>query len=84
LKLIGARDRMIARMIAWQALAIGLMSFLAGVAISLTVYPHFPRAVLILPSDLFWLGLALMLLSLVASWFAIRRALSIRAQEVLA
>ena len=84
LKLIGARDRMISRMIAGQALAIGLMSFLAGVAISLTVYPNFPRTVLMLPSDLFWLGLSLLLLSLVASWFAIRRALSIRAQEVLA
>lgn len=83
LKLIGARDRMIAGMISAQSLAIGLTSFVTGVVISLSVFPRFPRTVLILPLDLAWLGASLMLLSLVASWFAIRKALAVRAQEVL-
>jgi putative ABC transport system permease protein len=83
LKLIGARDRMIAGMILAQSLAIGLTSFVAGMLISFSVFPRFPRSVLILPLDLTWLGASLMLLSLVASWFAIRRALAVRAQEVL-
>jgi putative ABC transport system permease protein len=83
LKLLGARDRMIAGMISYQSFVIGLASFVLGTIISLSVFPHFPRTVLILPTDLAWLGASLLSLSLVASWFAIRKSLSIRAQEVL-
>lgn len=83
LKLIGARDRTIAGMISLQSMTIGLASFVLGAVISFSVYPHFPRSVLMLPTDLALLGAALMALSIVASWFAIRKALSVRAQEVL-
>jgi putative ABC transport system permease protein len=84
LKLIGARDRMIGGMILTQALIIGLCSFAVAVIISFCLYPHFPRTVLILPSDLAALFGALLALSAVASWFAIGKATRIRAQEVLA
>lgn len=84
LKLIGARDRVISLMIVAQASMIGFCGLVVGVAISLTVFPHFPRTVLITPDDLAVLGLILMLLSLAASWVAIRKAMTVRAQEVLA
>lgn len=83
LKLIGARDRVIIGMIAWQAVLIGFCGFVVSVVISFNLYPRFPRTVLITPPDLAALGAALMVLSLMASWFAIRRAMLVRAQEVL-
>lgn len=84
LKLIGARDRVIIAMIAWQAALIGLGGFVVAVVISFNLYPRFPRTVLITAPDLASLGAALMVLSLLASWFAIRRAMLVRAQDVLA
>ena len=84
LKLIGARDRVIVGLIVQQALWIGVLAFLVALAISFTLYPNFPRTVLLLVDDLAGIGLALFIISLIASWFAIRRALAVRAQEVLA
>ena len=84
LKLIGARDRVIIGLIVQQALWIGTFGFFAGMIGSFFVYPHFPRTVLLLPSDLAWLGVVLLVISLFASWFSIRRAMAVRAQEVLA
>ncbi|QRG09159.1 ABC transporter permease [Xanthobacter dioxanivorans] len=84
LKLIGARDRVIIGLIVQQALWIGALGFSVALAISFTLYPNFPRTVLLLPEDLAGIGLALLAISLGASWFAIRRAMKVRAQEVLA
>lgn len=84
LKLIGAKDRLIAGMILTQALIIGVASFVVGVINSYIIFPFFPRTVRILAPDLAWIGAVFLLLSLFASWFAIRKAMSIRAQEVLA
>lgn len=84
LKLIGARDRVIIGLIVQQALWIGTLGFSVALAISFTLYPNFPRTVLLLPEDLAGIGLSLLLISLGASWFAIRRAMRVRAQEVLA
>lgn len=84
LKLIGARDRVIIGLIVQQALWIGALGFGVALLISFTLYPNFPRTVLLLPDDLAWIGFSLFVISLVASWFAIRRALRVRAQEVLA
>lgn len=83
LKLIGARDSVIVGMIAQQSLLIGVIGFIFALLDSYLVYPHFPRKVLITFEDLVVLGGSLFLLSVLASWFAIRRALSVRAQEVL-
>jgi len=84
LKLIGARDRVIIGLIVQQALWIGLLGFVVGMLGSFVVYPYFPRTVLLLPEDLATLAVILVIISLIASWFAIRRALAVRAQEVLA
>ena len=83
LKLLGARDWLIAQMILMQALIIGVASFILGVTQSFIIFPYFPRTVRILSYDLAWIGAVFLALSLFASWFAIRKAVSIRAQEVL-
>jgi putative ABC transport system permease protein len=83
LKLIGARDWVIVKLIAQQSLMIGAIGFVFGLVDSVLLYPHFPRKVLMLPTDLAVLGGVLIVISLLASFFAIRRALSVRAQEVL-
>ncbi|MFG1350780.1 ABC transporter permease [Xanthobacter autotrophicus] len=84
LKLIGARDRVIIGLIVQQALWIAVLGFSVALFISFTLYPHFPRTVLLVPGDLAGIAGALLLISLGASWFAIRRAMQVRAQEVLA
>lgn len=84
LKLIGARDRVIIGLIVQQALWIGVLGYSVALAISFTLYPNFPRTVLLLPDDLAWIAFSLFVISLFASWFAIRRAMRVRAQEVLA
>lgn len=84
LKLIGARDRVIIGLIVQQAMWIGVLGYSVALAISFTLYPNFPRTVLLLPDDLAWIAFSLFLISLFASWFAIRRAMRVRAQEVLA
>ena len=83
LRLIGARDRMIVGLIAQQALLIGVFGLAIALALSYLIYPNFPRTVLLLMSDLAGIGGLLLLMSLLASWFGIRRALAVRAQEVL-
>ncbi|WP_137391133.1 ABC transporter permease [Rhodoligotrophos defluvii] len=83
LKLIGARDRTIVGMIVQQAMIIAGAGFALAIALSVTVYPHFPRTVLLEVPDLAGIGAVLLAITLVASWFAIRRALVVRAQEVL-
>lgn len=84
LKLIGARDRVIVGLILQQAMWIGALGFSVALFISFTLYPNFPRTVLLLPDDLGAIGFSLFVISLGASWFAIRRAMRVRAQEVLA
>jgi putative ABC transport system permease protein len=83
LRLIGARDRMIVGLIAQQALLIGVFGLAIALALSYLIYPNFPRTVLLLMSDLVGIGGLLLMMSLLASWFGIRRALAVRAQEVL-
>jgi putative ABC transport system permease protein len=83
LKLIGAKSSMISRMILSQALVIGGCGFVCACVISFLLYPNFPRTVLITAPDLSALATSLLGLSVAASWFAIRKANGIRAQEVL-
>jgi len=83
LKLIGARNRVIAGLIAQQAIWIAALGYTIALSISFLLYPNFPRTVLLELFDLASLGFILLSISLGASWFAIRRALAVRAQEVL-
>jgi putative ABC transport system permease protein len=83
LKLIGARDSFIIGMILQQALFIGAVSFGIGLLIAHLVFPHFPRTVLILRDDVIVQFIVALLLCAASSWFGIRKALGIRAQDVL-
>lgn len=83
LKLLGARDRFIVGMILQQSLLLGATAFVTAVIWAHLIFPHFPRTVLILPSDLAVQGVIALVLCAAASWFAIRKALSVRAQDIL-
>lgn len=83
LKLIGARNRVIVAMIAQQSALVGVSGFFLGIGMSYLIFPFFPRRVVIEPSDMALLFCAVGLISGAASLIGIRRALKVRAQEVL-
>ncbi len=84
LKLIGARDRFILSMILQQALLIGLVAYGLALALSMLLFPLFPRHVVLLPEDLALVFGGLLLACLLGSWIGIARAMRVRAKEVLA
>ncbi len=84
LKLLGARNRMILGMIIQQALAIGLMAYLASRALGALLFPLFPRDVVLLPRDRAFFAVVLLLICLLGSALGIDRALKVDAQEVIA
>lgn len=84
LKLIGARDSFILAMILQQAVLIGLFAYGLALALSMLLFPHFPRNVVLLPEDLALVFGGLLLACLLGSWIGIARAMRVRAKEVLA
>ncbi len=84
LKLIGARDSFILAMILEQAVLIGLFAYALALALSMLLFPHFPRNVVLLPEDLALVFGGLLLACVLGSWIGIARALRVRAKEVLA
>ncbi|QFR32668.1 ABC transporter permease [Ancylobacter sp. TS-1] len=83
LKLIGARESVVAGMIGQQAGLIGLAGFGLALGLSRLVFPLFPRRVVMQGSDMVLLGLALALICAVAAWVGIARASRVSAREVL-
>ncbi|MCS0494062.1 ABC transporter permease [Ancylobacter sp. MQZ15Z-1] len=83
LKLMGARESVVAGMIGQQAGMIGLAGFALSLLIARLVFPLFPRRVVMDPPDLAALGLALALICAVAAWVGIARASKVSAREVL-
>jgi len=83
LKLIGASDRFIIWMIVQQAMLIGITGFMMGYILGLLFFPHFPRTVLLVRDDVIAEAFMGLIICLIASWFGIRKSLSIRAGEVL-
>jgi len=83
LKLIGATDTFISVWILQYGLLLGSISYGLSVAISLVTFGYFPRAVFLQPWDAVIAGLALMAVCAFACTFSIRKALSVRAREVL-
>lgn len=84
LKLIGSPNRMIAEMIVQSSLILGFCAFVGAVAFAHLLFPHFPRTVLLLPSDHIQFFIVTMLICVAASWVGIQRAFRVRAREVLA
>jgi len=83
LKLIGAKNRVIAGMILQQALALGVIGFLVGRIAAGLWGPAFPKYVLLLPQDAIG-GFAIVLtICALASSVAIRAALAIDPAEAI-
>lgn len=83
LKLIGARENVVAGMIGQQAGLIGIAGFVLSLGISKFLFPLFPRRVVMQVSDMALLGLALALICAVAAWIGIVRASRVSAREIL-
>jgi putative ABC transport system permease protein len=84
LKLIGAPDRRIVGLIVQQALAMGIISFLAGAALINAGQGYFPRRVVLEPDDAATLFGIVLLVCLVASGLGVRTALKIDPASALA
>ncbi|MGA0563811.1 ABC transporter permease [Ancylobacter sp. VNQ12] len=83
LKLIGARESVVAGMIGQQAGLIGIAGFVLALGISQFLFPLFPRRVVMQLSDMALLGVALALICAVAAWIGIVRASRVSAREIL-
>ncbi|MFT0862175.1 ABC transporter permease [Ancylobacter sp. G4_0304] len=83
LKLMGARESVVVGLIGQQAGLIGIAGYVLAIALASLVFPLFPRRVVMLPTDLGQIGLALALVCAAAAWVGIARASRISAREVL-
>jgi len=84
LKLIGAPDRRIVGLIVQQALAMGLISFLVGVALINAAQGYFPRRLVLEHADAATLFGIVLIVCLLASALGVRTALKIDPASALA
>jgi len=84
LKLIGAPDRRIVGLIVQQAIAMGVISFLAGAALISAGKGYFPRRVVLEPADALTLFGVVIVACLLASALGVRTALKIDPASALA
>lgn len=77
LKLIGASNFIITKMIAQQSLLLGTIAFVAGAVFANTSANHFPKTVILIPTDELKLFLVVIVISILASLGGIRWALRI-------
>lgn len=75
LKLLGAGNLIIIRLIMEQSLVLAVASFIIGYVLVTATKDHFPRTLLLLPSDTLVTFLVLLFGGIVASLFGIRQAL---------
>lgn len=83
LKLIGAPDRTIVGLVMQQAVALGMVGFVGGAALLLSVKDAFPRRVLLGPEELVGFGLVVLGICLLASLLGVRAALRIEPAQAL-
>lgn len=83
LKLIGARSRVIVRLILEQSLAIGVFAYFIGYVIISMTYDKFPRRVLLDPFDLQLLFVIVMVICVLSSMLGIRKALRVEPSQAL-
>lgn len=84
LKLMGARNSMIAGLILQQAILLGALGFGLAWYLGGWVFPRFPRRVLIAPEDLWGLALVVTAISILASLLGIWKAMRVEPNKVLA
>jgi putative ABC transport system permease protein len=77
LKLIGAPDRTIIWMIVQQALALGVTGFIFGALLISGIKGYFPRRVVLEPDNVVGLGIAVVVICLLASGLGVRAALKV-------
>lgn len=83
LKLMGARNSMIVGLILQQALLLGMLGFGIAWYLGGWVFPKFPRRVLITPGDLAALAGVVVVISVLASFLGIWKALRVEPNKVL-
>ncbi|MFZ2281824.1 MAG: ABC transporter permease [Prosthecobacter sp.] len=83
LKLIGARNGVIGGLILQQSLLMGAFGYALAWVIGQFTFPHFPRLVVVEPSDLISLGFIVLVISTLASLLGIWKALRVEPNTVL-
>lgn len=83
LKLMGARNSMIAGLILQQALLLGVIGYGIAYLLGQWVFPKFPRRVLIAADDLWGLALVVVAISVLASLLGIWKAMRVEPNKVL-
>jgi putative ABC transport system permease protein len=83
LKLLGAKRHRIYGMILQEAIAMGIIATVLGAVFELSVQDYFPRRVVVTYDDIIELLIAIILVAVAASLFAIRRAMKVEARSVL-
>jgi putative ABC transport system permease protein len=83
-KLLGGRTRVIVGMILQQALLLGGIGYAVAVGIGSVAFQHFPRRVIVTPTELGGLAALVVVISILASIAGIVRALRIPPTLVLA
>ncbi len=84
LKLIGARNGVIAGLILQQALLIGALGYALAWGLGTFAFPRFPRLVVIEPGDLAALAVIVLAISVAASLLGIAKAMRVEPNKVLA
>lgn len=84
LKLLGGRTRVVVGMIVQQALLLGAIGYAVAVAVGTVAFPHFPRRVVVTPTELAGLAALVVGISVLASLAGVIRALRIPPTLVLA
>ncbi|WP_343122270.1 FtsX-like permease family protein, partial [Rhodanobacter sp. OR444] len=83
LKLLGAPSGVVYRMILQEALFMGIVGTLAGSALELLIEPYFPRRVLATYGDTAQMLVAMVIVVVLASVLAVRRAMHVDPRSVL-
>ena len=83
LKLFGAQGRIIYQMILQEALFMGIVGTLLGSALELLIEPYFPRRVIATYGDIGQMVAAMIVIAILASVFAVRRAMRVDPRSVL-
>jgi len=77
LKLIGASNGIIAKMIIQQSLVLGILAFIAGNIFSHSLYKLFPKTVILAPLDALKLFVIVVIVSIIGSISGVRQALRV-------
>lgn len=83
LKLVGAPDRTIIGLIVQQALSMGVVGFLIGLALVIAFREYFPRRVVLLPDDVAVLFAIVIMVCLAASSLGVRAAVKVDPSKAL-